>query len=248
MDTSPPQSLPDLAGEEYDAVLDRLHHLLRPRSYLEIGTLDGKTLRHARCATIAVDPKFQLESAGQVTGKPVCALYQMASDTFFSEYNPRAVLGRSIDFAFIDGMHLSEYVLRDFLNTEKYCHRDSVIAIHDCVPLDYEMANRDPDAPRRETSVRRLWWVGDVWRVLLLLKRRRPDLKVAVMSAPPTGLGLVTNLSPESTFLSDNYNWLVEEMHAMSLAGITLPGLHAALSLQPTSSLEAWIPAGLDGT
>ena len=36
--------------------------------------------------------------------------------------------------AFIDGMHLAEYALRDVINTERYCHAASVIVVDDVLP------------------------------------------------------------------------------------------------------------------
>jgi hypothetical protein len=81
------------------------------------------------------------------------------------------------------------------------------------------------------------WWTGDVWRCALLLKRRRPDLRITALDAPPTGLLLVTNLDPNSSMLRENYTALVEEMHAISLRDITIAGVHADLQVEPTSSL-----------
>jgi len=239
MDASMLQSVPDLAGENYGSVLDRLHRVLEPASYLEIGTNAGDSLRFARCATIAIDPKFSFVSADPLEGKPLCALYQMTSDAFFANHDPRAVLGRPIDMAFLDGMHLSEFLLRDFMNTEKYCRRNAIIAIHDCVPLDHDMARRDPESAPSEPNDRPGWWTGDIWRFILLLKRRRQDLRITVLDAPPTGLVLVTNLSPDSTLLYDNYARFVEEMHGESLADLTLAGLHAELVVEPTSILQS---------
>ena len=54
MDASMLQSVPDLAGENYGSVLDRLHRVLEPASYLEIGTNAGDSLRFARCAARAL--------------------------------------------------------------------------------------------------------------------------------------------------------------------------------------------------
>jgi hypothetical protein len=135
-------------------------------------------------------------------------------------------------------MHLCEFLLRDFLNTERFCCNNSIIALHDCLPLDLVMAEREWPSSDRQSLSRKGWWTGDVWRCALILKRRRPDLRITALDAPPTGLVLITNLDPCSTFLRDHYASLVEEMHAVSLSDLTLAGIHAELKVQPTSALS----------
>jgi hypothetical protein len=232
------ESLPDFTGEPYLTMLSRLHSGLRPKAYFEIGTETGKSLALARCASLAVDPKFKLGSGRLISNKPLCALYQVSSDDFFAVVDPTVVLTRRIDFAFLDGMHLCEFLLRDFLNTERFCCRNSVIALHDCLPLDLVMAERVWPSSDRQSLSRQGWWTGDVWRCALLLKRRRPDLGITALDAPPTGLVLITNLDPSSTFLRDHYASLVEEMHALSLSDLTLAGMHAELKVEPTSAFS----------
>lgn len=74
--------LPEHRGEMYTAVLRRLHEHLQPENYLEIGTLNGGTLALARCASIAIDPNFELQHP-VVGRKRVCHLFQTTSDEFF---------------------------------------------------------------------------------------------------------------------------------------------------------------------
>lgn len=233
-----PKSMPDFTGEPYLTMLGRLHRELRPKTYFEIGTETGKSLALARCASLAVDPKFRLVSGRPVSNKPLCALYQISSDDFFASVDPTVVLGRNIDLAFLDGMHLCEFLLRDFLNTERFCCPNSVIVLHDCLPLDLVMAEREWPSSDRQSLSRKGWWTGDVWRCALLLKRRRPDLRITALDAPPTGLVLVTNLNPSSTFLGEHYASSVEEMHAISLSDLTLAGVHAELNVEPTLALS----------
>ena len=138
-------SMPDLAGTHYHAVLARLHEILRPRSYLEIGVETGATLALARCPSIGIDPAFRftdMELMDRITAKPSLLLYKMASDAFFAEHSPTTLLGRPLEMAFLDGMHRCEYLLRDFINTEIHCRPNAVVALHDCVPLEMPMAER----------------------------------------------------------------------------------------------------------
>jgi hypothetical protein len=215
--TEPTKSLSELTGEPYLAVLKRLHKQLRPKSYLEIGSHTGGSLALAECPSIAVDPGFNLNTTF-LGEKTVCALYRMASDDFFASTDPTVVLNRKIDFAFLDGMHLAEFLLRDFLNVEKSCKNNSVVAIHDCIPFEASIARRhEGDKETAAKSKYHSWWTGDVWKVIVALKRHRKDLKIHCVNASPTGLVLVTNLAPSSTYLSDNYFNIVEEFKGLDL-------------------------------
>ncbi len=59
----PRLSVPDFDGEDYLAVLGRLHSALSPKSYFEIGTNSGNSLAIAQCRSLAVDPEFKLSWA-----------------------------------------------------------------------------------------------------------------------------------------------------------------------------------------
>jgi hypothetical protein len=204
-------SIPDHAGLPYDAVLAALHRTLRPKSYMEIGTATGSTLRLAGCATIAVDPQFQIE--GNVIGqKPNCQFYQMTSDEFFENFNPSTLLGRAVDLAFLDGFHIFEYLLRDFINTELSCKRNSVILMHDCIPTDAHAARRRA-TDQIFASVTRYphSWAGDVWKVGAILQDYRPDIRLYFFNSPPTGLLAATNLDPHSEVLHNRYFDIVDK-------------------------------------
>jgi hypothetical protein len=232
--------LPDLMGANYLQVLTRLHTVLAPATYLEIGVDSGKTLALARCHAIGIDPEFRFQDMGivrAIIAKPSVSLYQMFSDDFFARFSPTTLFGGPIELAFLDGMHRCEFLLRDFFNTERHCRRDSVIALHDCLPLEAPMAERDPDALAVDAR-RQGMWTGDVWRTALLLKRRRPDLKIIFLDAAETGLVLITNLDPKNTLLSDNHDQFVAEMKSWSLSEITLPGYIAEMGVEPELNLR----------
>ena len=228
---APVWSRAEPVGEHYDTVLARFHAFIRPRTYLEIGVSKGASLALAQCPTIGIDPQFEIDRP-VVNGKAMCCLYQMPSDRFFENHNPKAMFGKPIDMAFLDGMHLFEFLLRDFLNVERHCRRQSVVLLHDCVPPDEYVARRDQaDHRLREHSTHPDWWAGDVWKVLSILRIHRPDLRVVVFDAHPTGLAAVTNLNPASTILSDLYFELVAQYKVLTLRDendarmVTLPML-----------------------
>ncbi|MEJ7719274.1 MAG: hypothetical protein WKF58_01960 [Ilumatobacteraceae bacterium] len=65
-------------------VLAALHRKLAPRTYLEIGVSDGRSLTLSRARSIGVDPAFKVTA-------PVCCdleLVRATSDEFFAERRP----------------------------------------------------------------------------------------------------------------------------------------------------------------
>lgn len=234
---NPPAVAPDLRGAAYLDVLRLFHRALKPRRYLEIGSLRGESLTLAECPTISIDPKFAI--SGNVIGtKTQCHFYQMSSDRFFADFDPKAILGGPLDMAFLDGMHLCEFLLRDFANTEKACKRNGMIMLHDCVPVESAIATRT-FTQKTINPIHHNWWTGDIWRTLLLLIRRRPDLRITVLDAQPTGLACITNLDPNSTFIDDNYADLVAEMLSWSLETMGVPALLEALRVTSTSEIDS---------
>jgi Methyltransferase domain len=195
----------------YYDLLARIHRELLPRTYVEVGVRNGESLRLCLPGTfkVGIDPAADLRYPFEAR---TTAVFETTSDAFFAEHDVRALLGgRPIDLAFIDGMHMFEFALRDFINLEPACEPDSVILIHDCLPIDEVTSARE-----RTTNV----WTGDVWKLVLVLKRLRPDLHVVTSDVGPSGLGIVTNLDPESTTLRDRLEELVSEYVSLGFDAI----------------------------
>jgi hypothetical protein len=220
-DTSLPSdffwSMPAVVGDSYLEVLDRFHRILRPETYFEIGVSSGATLSLANCSSIAVDPAIHA-NAQSLLNKSVCCLFQLTSDAFFAKYNPTAIFGQTIDIAFLDGMHLYEFLLRDFINTERHCKKNSVVFLHDCIPPDSHTARRlFESATQSELSKHPDFWAGDVWKTVAILKKYRPDLQIHAIDARPTGLIAITNLNPSSTLLANSYYQIIDAFREISL-------------------------------
>src|SRR5215207_5004526 len=112
-------------------------------------------------------------------------IYELTSDEFFERYDLTELLGGPVVLAFIDGLHLFEQVLRDFVNLERYSDDRTVVLLHDCIPFSAETASRE-----RTTD----FYSGDVWKASLALRRHRPELKMVIVRTAPTGLCLMTGL------------------------------------------------------
>jgi len=223
-------------GESYQQVLARLHEYLKPSTYLEVGTLEGETLKLAKCKSIAVDPIFRI-GTDVIGTKPSCMFFQCRSDSFFREYSPSAIFHSPVDLAFLDGLHLFEFLLRDFLNVERHCARNSIVALHDCVPADRWMAERIYTDECRKQSQRPGWWTGDVWKCLPALKKYRPDLQIIVVDARLTGLVLITNLDPKNSVLADNYANIVREFIGLNIAEYGIQKYQNDCAMIPTRAL-----------
>lgn len=196
-------------GQMYTRFIKNFHEVMKPKTYLEIGTQSGGTLALAACASIAVDPKFQI-NVNVAKGKPTCFLYQKTSDDFFRDHDPAAIFGAAVDFTFLDGLHRFEFLLRDFMNAERCAHRQSIIMMHDCAPPGFYMTTRDMDDPiRLQKSAFGPWWTGDVFKVIPVLRRYRPDLKINILDCVPTGIVMITGLDPSSTVLRNAYDDII---------------------------------------
>jgi hypothetical protein len=103
------------------------------KTYIEIGLGDSVNFNAINCDNkIGVDPKINTDS-----------------DTFFQEYKGRA------DIIFIDGLHHSDQVERDILNSWRCLNRGGMMLIHDIKPHDYDMTI----VPRQQSV-----WTGDVFK------------------------------------------------------------------------------------
>jgi SAM-dependent methyltransferase len=186
---------------EYIHVLADLHQILAPRSYLEIGIRFGRSLALARGVAIGVDPapEIRVELPGTTR------VFTQTSDDFFADH-AGTVFTEPVDLAFIDGLHLFEAALRDFMNIERVVAPNAIVAVDDVLPNHPVQAER-----LRRTRV----WTGDVWRLVPVLQRWRPDLTLALLDTSPSGLLLITGLDPANRVLWENYNPIVREALAM---------------------------------
>jgi hypothetical protein len=160
-------------------LLRSLHRQVRPRTYLETGVADGQSMTLSRVASIGIDPAFRItrELLADVQ------LARIASDEFFARAEPMAHLPiDTLDLAFVDGMHLAEYALRDYLAVERFTHPASVIVLDDMLPRNVAEAAR-----RRHTKA----WTGDVYKAAQALRDFRPDLLVFEVDTRPTGTVVV---------------------------------------------------------
>lgn len=203
---------------ERHELLAALHVGVRPRNYLEIGVGTGLSLALSRVPSIGVDPAPNI----QTTIRSDTQIVHGTSDRFFARADPLRflrggrnplrnvrrhrppfgrLLGRgTVDLAFIDGLHLFEFALRDFMNVERHSTVTTVIVLDDMLPRNVEEASR-----KRTTRD----WTGDVYKLVGVLREYRPDLLVIPVDTQPTGVVVILSPDHTNTVLHDHYDAIV---------------------------------------
>ena len=220
---------PDINGMYYSDILDGIQSRRALDWYLEIGTRDGSSLAKLNCNFVSIDPEFVLSTNVFNKSRRMLFFQETSDDFFASGFLVRNEI--KPDLAFIDGMHLFEYLLRDFMNCERNMKADGIITMHDICPFNYPMASRD--ISRLKES---LPWTGDVWKVVMILQDYRPDLKVDVLSSRKTGLAAVTRLDPTNQTLADNYDKIIEKYTAMTLEDVGAENYYRRFELRDPSA------------
>jgi hypothetical protein len=197
-------------GDTYYTWLERFYTSLSPETVIEVGVGNGESIARVRPPTLAigVDPAPRLAYSLSAQTH----IFTETSDAFFARGGPDALLaGRPLGVGFIDGLHLYEQALKDFINLERYCGPRSVILFHDTLPLNEATQSRALDTK---------FFTGDVWKIVLCLKYYRPDLDVFTIATAWTGLTVVAGLDPAARVLADRYDEAVARFVKVPFADI----------------------------
>jgi hypothetical protein len=210
----------------YLSFIAALHDRLQPRSYLEIGVRSGESLSLSRCESIGIDPNFEVREELQAR----TSLLRTTSDEYFESLGAGSPFnGMPIDLAFIDGMHLLEFVVKDFANVERYSEWSTVVVVDDVLPRSTDEAARD-----RHTRE----WTGDVFKVSDVLLSVRPDLSLVLVDTQPTGLLLVHGLDPLNRQLTEHYDEIVRTHIASDPQVVPSEVLTRSRALAPEEALD----------
>ena len=232
------------SGMPYYRFLRLLHEACLFDWYLEVGCRSGESFAPVRSKTVAVDPFFRAE-INIIGKKPALHVFQATSDDFFAS-GFLARNGIRLGLAFLDGMHLVEFLLRDFMNTEAAMAPGGVILLHDCVPYGMGMTTRDLSRLPKGA------WTGDVWKLIPILQRWRPDLRLTVLDCRSTGLVCVSGLDPQSRVLADNYDQIVAEFSAVDLEAFGVQRFFASFQMvsaraERQAGFPLFRPASVEG-
>ena len=149
-------------------IIQSLINKRQGKKYLEIGMGPGLNFADIQCDyKICVDPT-----------PTVPVTFSLTSDAFFEQNN------ETFDVIFIDGLHWSEQVYKDIVNSLMVLNDNGVIICHDMNPHS-EIIQRFPQAiPESE-------WTGDCWKAWVKLKSERNDLDMCVVDTD-YGCGIIT--------------------------------------------------------
>lgn len=231
----PAQGVRKTARMYYLDFLEGMHERLRPRTYLEIGVRRGHSLALARCRSIGIDPVLQVDQPISRRAR----LIEATSDAYFARLGDAKPFGRRpIDFAFVDGMHLCEFALRDFAYIERLTRPGSVVAFDDIFPR-----NGDEAARTRHTEA----WTGDVFRAMLALEEHRKDLRFLRVNTEPTGMLLVYGFRRSSHFTAARAEELAAEFMRPDPQVVPQSILNRESAVEPEVALSDGIWSQLRG-
>lgn len=206
--------------------LTQLHDLLKPKKYLEVGVQYGKSLNlaiHSQLA-IGIDPHPLCQSHGNQQ------IFSVTSDDFFTYYMAPEDW---FDLAFIDGSHLFEDALRDFINIEEHSHSRTVVVFDDVLPYTQEMSTRTMQPGH---------WTGDVWKIHPILNTWRPDLQLQLVDTSPTGTMVAWNVHPNHMTLPAVYQEVVDQFLLQGQVPASVLGrTEAAAPEAALSRLRDWV-------
>jgi len=156
-----------------------INELTKPTdNYLEIGVEYGECFNEVHFLNkvgVDPDPKFTPKSG---------EIIKLTSDEYFSKNlteQSKSVFSDikkpSFNNIFIDGMHQSEYVLKDINNSIQYLSENGTIFIDDILPFNYNEQLKIPIKHYYENGILKYGenWTGDVWKVIYHLIKNYRD-------------------------------------------------------------------------
>lgn len=159
---------------------DIINYLIEQNNYvkyLEIGVNDASCIRRIKADhKDGIDP-FPGSEVGGGTYPEIN--FPVSSDVFFSLRSTRDI---KYDIIFIDGLHHSDQVDRDIVNSVKHLVPNGKIVLHDCNPQSIE----HQEVPRKTG-----YWNGDVWKSIAKLRCTVETLEIHVVDVD-WGVGVIS--------------------------------------------------------
>lgn len=211
--------------------LAEIHALVEPEVYLEVGVQYGASLKlaHRAQTAIGIDPEPMVASFRNQT------VYAATADDYFT-YLAGPEL--RIDFAFIDGSHLFEDALRDFINIEQHSHKGTVVVFDDVLPYNDDVGGRRM-VPGH--------WAGDVWKLEPILQwaRANTGLQWSLVDTDPTGTMIVWGLDRDNQDLALAYATIRDKF--LDVIRVPADVINRSNAVPPGAALEllrAWRQEG----
>jgi hypothetical protein len=103
--------------------------------------------------------------------------------------------------------------------------------LDDCLPVNAEMTERLPKPESRKDAELAAWWTGDVWKLIPILKKYRPDLRVICVDTRPTGTVCVTRLDPGSKVLTERFFEIVDDFVNQEINDANFAAFYASIKM-----------------
>lgn len=162
-----------------------INHLIKRfnyKKYLEIGYYDGTNFSHINAdIKYSVDP-YPLKHTNS---------HRMTSDEFFKNNST------IFDIIFVDGLHHSDQVYKDIVNSLKFLSERGTIVCHDMNPK----TEKEQLVPRVSKH-----WTGDCWKAFVKLRSENNDLEMFVVDIDH-GIGIIRRKIGNKFELSDSLTY-----------------------------------------
>jgi len=169
--------------ERYD-IINEIIQAEGLKTYLEIGLRNpDECFNLIECSLKwSVDPGYESGGNNQAT-------YHYESDEFFEKLRSNELdlpPNMKWDLIFVDGLHISDQVYRDFLNAKEHISSNGYIVFHDCNPPTPHHAREDYRDYETPASI---YWNGTVWKAM---QKIRTDHFVSMATVSSDwGVGIV---------------------------------------------------------
>jgi len=203
------------ADGHYLGFLRALHKRVY-EGYFEIGVCGGSSLALSQSPSVAIDPFIRL-TKDPIGKKEFCLIYQETSDSFFENRMPK-LSGLKCQLAFIDGLHLFENALKDFINLAKISSKKALFLFHDPIPWTFKMTSRNYMKNELHLGTSKAW-TGDIWKLVHIFIDAGMKNNLSLLSSAPSGILAVLNPDKEIiTKLEQDYDkicakWLNVELN-----------------------------------
>lgn len=162
-------------------IINFLIQKINAKKYLEIGVSDGVNFSNIKCEyKVGVDPELQSP-----------ATIHLTSDDFFKNNN------ENFDVIFIDGLHHSDQVYRDIINSLEILNDGGYIICHDMNPQQEE---------HQIIPFTGGIWNGDCWKAFVQLRKERDDLDMFVVDTDH-GCGVISRGKQEILLDDKELSW-----------------------------------------
>jgi hypothetical protein len=198
-----------LRAKESSDLLNEIAVIVGAQTYLEIGVESGLTFMQVNIEKkTGVDPKFHFDYQKEIGSN--IAFYEITSDVFFQKIDKAEISHSRFDLIFIDGLHVFDQVLRDFINSIRYVNFGGVIVIDDTVPIDeFSALPSQVDCYKlRKASGKHDdgSWHGDVYKLVDIVSKSKFD---------KTRIATVTDMSnPKTVIWMEDGDWSSFELES----------------------------------